>query len=98
MTTLPPNAEQIREDFYAIALTLPRSGQVFFKADRYSPYSGRLQTTYRVQEAQRFKTPKGVLAAIERLVAKGTIKPDQQATAIRYVETVVKRYTLAQNY
>jgi hypothetical protein len=100
----PREHQKVVHDFYAIALTVtvypggftcrqaPERRTAYFKADRYSPYSGRLQLEHHPLEGRRFKTAEGAAKAITRLVAKGTITASHQPTVVRYTETVVCRW------
>jgi hypothetical protein len=91
---------RVQEDFYAIVLTMRPSVKdwdrtvkdVYFKADRYSAYSGRLQVEWDIEGAQRFKTIKGAQNAIARLIDKGTIKPDHNPRVVHYMETITRRW------
>lgn len=86
---------QVQEDYYVILLAVRtfRADETYFKADRYSPYTGRLQVENDVKDAQHFKTEKGARQAIARLLGKGTIKDYHNPRIVRYQESVIRRWT-----
>src|SRR4051812_36664074 len=93
--------ERTEQDFYAIEITLRGDAScrdtatvertAYFKADRYSCYTGRLQVEYDVELGQRFKTSQGAWKAVDRLLAKGTIKPGHNPRVVRYTVLRVTR-------
>lgn len=88
---MPTENVQVKEDYYVIALT-KGNNEIYFKSDRYSPYNGSLQADWHVEQAQQFKTEKGARAAIDRLLAKGVIRPHHQPRVIHYTETITRRW------
>jgi hypothetical protein len=69
-----------------------RDYRSYFKADRYTCFAGRLQTESDHGFAKHFKTAKGAQAAIDRLTAKGTIKPCHCAKVVHVVHTQAWRF------
>jgi len=87
----------IKHDFYVIQVTWTTNfGSIhqtgYFKADRYSPYCGRLQVEWEIVDAKPYKTERDARKAMARLLAKGTIKPDNQPVVVHDTETRVRRY------
>lgn len=86
-------------DVYVIALTVTNwhakgadRRTVYFKSDRYSVYSGNLQVEREAHEGKPFKTVKGAVEAVKRLMDKGVIKDTHKPRVVRYTRTTVRRW------
>lgn len=91
--------EKVERDFYVIAIdwtSYPYTAKeghqkvvhtIYFKADRYSVYSGRLQTERHVTDGKPFKTADGAQKAIDRYLARGLFKREYNPRVVRYTET-----------
>lgn len=95
------------ESYYVIVLRFmvsrrdPKTKQVeyvpefhYYKSNRYTLYSGCLQTEYDIELAKHWKTEDGAVHALARLRNAGTIKSKHEPVVCKYTKTVTRNESL----
>lgn len=68
--------------------------QLFFKSNRYTPYSGSLQVEWHHWEGRKWKTAEGACKALKKLQSKNTIKEHHKAVVCKYTKVVTVRFDI----